>query len=141
MGNPVSPFHLAFPTADLAKTRAFMETCLGAGIGRTSERWVDFDFYGHQITAHLVDEAVSAATNPVDGKTVPAFHFGVILEWSDWEQLAARLEELEIQFEIGPYVRFKGETGEQGTFFVREPGSNTAMEFKTFRDFAQIFAS
>ncbi len=137
----MSPFHLAWPTTDLQKTRTFMETVLEAKVGRTSDRWVDFDFHGHQITAHLVEENTSAHRNPVDGKQIPAFHFGVILNWSDWEALSERLHGLGIEFEVGPYIRFAGEVGEQGTFFIREPGSDTALEFKTFRNFDQIFAS
>lgn len=133
------PFHLAFPTPDLAATRAFFVDTLGAGVGREAERWVDFDLFGHQVTAHLVDGRADEAANAVDGKRVPAFHFGVILAWEEWEALAERLSGLVTDFLIEPYVRFKGETGEQGTFFLREPGG-TAMEFKTFRDMDQVFA-
>ena len=136
----MQPFHLAFPTNDLAATRAFMTDMLGAGIGRESERWVDFDFFGHQVTSHLVEGTDAAATNPVDGKAVPAFHFGIVLQWEDWETLAEKLDRAGVAFEIGPYRRFEGEAGEQGTFFVREPGGNTALEFKTFRNFDQLFA-
>ena len=137
----MQPFHLAFPTNDLAATRVFMTDMLGAGIGRESERWVDFDFFGHQVTSHLVEGTDAAATNPVDGKSVPAFHFGIVLKWEDWEALAEKLDKAGVDFEIGPYLRFDGEVGEQGTFFVREPGGNTALEFKTFRNFDQLFAS
>lgn len=137
----MTPFHLAFPTLDLQATRTFFETYLGARVGRTSDRWVDLDFFGHQITAHLVEEVNDPHRNPVDGKAVPAFHFGAILVWDDWQALADRLNAAGIPFEIGPYVRFAGEVGEQGTLFVREPGSQTFLEFKTFRNFDQIFAS
>ncbi len=137
----MQPFHLAFPTANLEKTSAFMTDVIGASIGRTSERWVDFNFFGHQITSHLVDDMDEAAKNPVDGQQVPAFHFGIIMQWDDWQALADRVDGKGVPFEIGPYIRFAGEVGEQGTFFIREPGSNTALEFKTFRNFDQIFAT
>ena len=137
----MQPFHLAFPTGDLAATTRFMTEVLGASTGRTSERWVDFDFFGHQVTSHLVDDMDEAAKNPVDGQQVPALHFGIILKWDDWQALADRIDDHGVTFEIGPYIRFQGEVGEQGTFFVREPGGNTALEFKTFRNFDQIFAT
>lgn len=133
------PFHLAFPTKDLNATRAFMLDVLEAGLGRESDRWVDFNFFGHQITAHLVDDGKEMATNPVDGKSIPAFHFGVVLSWNDWEALADRMRAYRIGFLVEPYVRFKGETGEQGTFFVKDPGG-AALEFKTFKDMDQLFA-
>ena len=136
----MQPFHLAFPTSDLAATRDFLVDVIGAGIGREASRWVDFDLFGHQVTAHLVERGESAPTNPVDGHSVPAFHFGVVLEWDDWEALAKRLRANGADFVIEPYVRFKGKTGEQGTFFVREP-AGTALEFKTFRDMQQLFAA
>lgn len=136
----MQPFHLAFPTSDLAATRAFLVDVIGAGIGREASRWVDFDLFGHQVTAHLVERGERAPTNPVDGHSVPAFHFGVVLEWDDWEALAKRLRANDVDFVIEPYVRFKGKTGEQGTFFVREP-AGTALEFKTFRDMQQLFAA
>ena len=135
----MQPFHLAFPTTDLAATRAFMVDTIGAGVGREATRWVDFDLFGHQVTAHRVDRTEAAPTNPVDGHAVPAFHFGVVLEWDDWEALAERLRERGVDFVIEPYVRFKGKAGEQGTLFVREP-AGTALEFKTFRNIDQLFA-
>jgi extradiol dioxygenase family protein len=135
----MQPFHLAFPTTDLVATRAFMTEMLGAGIGRESEKWVDYDFFGHQVTSHLIPASTDVAKNPVDGKQVPSFHFGVVMAWSDWEALSERLKGLGVEFEIGPYVRFEGEVGEQGTFFVREPGG-TALEFKTFKNMDQLFA-
>ncbi len=136
----MQPFHLAFPTTDLAATRAFMTEIVGCSIGREAQRWVDFNLFGHQVTAHSVPEASAAEKNPVDGHSVPAFHFGVVLEWSDWEALAERVANAGIAFEIEPYVRFAGEVGEQGTFFFREPGG-TALEFKSFRDMEQLFAA
>jgi len=136
----MQPFHLAFPTTDLAATRAFLVDAIGAKVGREATRWVDFDLFGHQVTAHLVDHGDAAPTNPVDGHAVPAFHFGVVLEWSAWESLAERLRQRDVQFVIEPYVRFAGKPGEQGTFFVRDP-AGTALEFKTFRDMNQLFAT
>lgn len=131
-------FHLAFPVNDIAATRKFFVGLLGAGVGRETERWIDFDFFGHQISAHLVDEDADVASNAVDGKQVPVRHFGLILEWSQWEQLAERLRDARVEFLIEPYVRFEGEPGEQGTFFVKDPSGN-ALEFKTFRSDDDIF--
>ncbi len=136
----MQPFHLAFPVGDLAATRAFFTDVLGAEVGRESDKWVDFNLYGHQVTAHLDPSRRDASTNFVDGKNVPTFHFGIVLEWNDWEALARRLQEREVPFIIEPYIRFKGQIGEQGTFFVREP-SGTALEFKTFKDMSRLFAS
>ena len=134
------PFHLAFPTPDLAATRDFFVDTLGAAIGRESEAWVDFDFFGHQVTAHRDVTAGAVAKNEVDGKRVPTLHFGVVLNWNDWEALAGRLRGKGVEFVIEPYVRFAGQVGEQGTFFLREPGG-THMEFKTFKDMSQLFAA
>ena len=136
----MQPFHLAFPVSDLPATRAFFVDVLGARVGRESDRWVDFDFFGHQVTAHLDPGQKPASVNPVDGKKVPTFHFGVVLEWSQWEALAARLRERGVEFIIEPYVRFAGQVGEQGTFFVKEPSGN-GIEFKSFRDMGQLFAA
>ena len=136
----MQPFHLAFPVHDLQATRGFFVDVLGARIGRESDRWVDFDFFGHQVTAHLDPGQKPSSVNPVDGKQVPTFHFGVVLEWSQWEVLAARLGEAGVPFVIEPYVRFRGEVGEQGTFFIKEPSGN-GVEFKSFRDISQLFAA
>lgn len=134
-------FHLAFPVRDLAATRAFYEGVLGARVGRTDPRWIDFDFWDHQISAHLVDGPVAAeATNEVDGDGVPVRHFGVILDWEDWEALAERLRSRGVPFLIAPRIRFAGQVGEQGTMFVRDPSGN-ALEFKSFRDPARVFAT
>ena len=136
-----SPFHLAFPVSSLPDTRQFYETLLGCGVGRTTERWIDFNFYGHQITAHLKPEEVQLAQkNEVDGDQVPVRHFGAILEWNDWEALAERLRQAQTDFIIEPHVRFKGEVGEQATMFFLDPSGN-ALEFKSFKDQEQIFAS
>ena len=136
-----NPFHLAFPVSSLIDTREFYESLLGCSVGRTSERWIDFNFFGHQITAHLKPEEVQLAQkNEVDGDQVPVRHFGAILEWSVWEDLAERLKAEGIQFVIEPHVRFKGEVGEQATMFFLDPSGN-ALEFKAFQDQGQIFAS
>ena len=134
-------FHLAFPVTDLAATRSFYTELLGARVGRESDRWIDFDFGDHQITAHLVDEPeVDAATNPVDGHAVPVRHFGLILDVDAWEALVARLKRAAVSFLIEPHVRFAGEPGEQRTLFLLDPAGN-GIEFKAFADDAQVFAS
>ena len=136
-----APFHLAFPVSDLEATKEFFIDVLGCRTGRTSDRWIDFDFFGHQVVAHLVeDETIDAPTNPVDGKQVPASHFGVILEWNDWHQLADKLKAANIEVLIEPNIRFKGQVGEQATMFFTEPSGN-AIEFKSFKDMSQIFAT
>lgn len=134
-------FHLAFPVRELAPTRAFYEDLLGCRVGRSAERWIDFDFFGHQISAHVApDELAEAGRNAVDGKAVPVRHFGAILPWEDWERLASRLEEHGVEWIIEPYVRFQGQVGEQGTMFLRDPSGN-CLEFKSFRDMSQVFAT
>ncbi len=135
----MQPFHLAFPTADLAATRAFMTEVVGCSVGREDPKWVDFNLFGHQVTAHSVPEMADTATNAVDGHSVPTFHFGVVLEWDEWEKLAERVAKAGVPFDIEPYVRFEGQTGEQGTFFFREPGG-AALEFKSFRNMDQLFS-
>jgi len=136
----IQPFHLAFPVADLDDTLYFYRDVLGCKTGRSSDHWIDFNFWGHQLVAHLSpDEAGKSSSNSVDGYEVPAKHFGVILEWDDWETLAERLKEAEIEFIIEPYVRFKGKPGEQATMFFLDPSGN-ALEFKAFRNEDQIFA-
>ena len=134
------PFHLAFPVHDLEKTRYFYGTVLKCEQGRSAERWIDFNFFGHQISAHLVDEESShTKTNRVDGDSVPTRHFGAILPWDQWEALHARCSDLGIGFRIPPKIRFQGKAGEQGTFFIDDPSGNV-LEFKTFRQSEQIFA-
>lgn len=137
MSNDRPRFHLAFPVRDIDATRCFFVDVLGCRQGREAERWIDFDFFGHQISAHLADDD-RIAVNTVDGKQVPVRHFGLILEWNAWESLAERLRTRNVEFLIEPYVRFSGTAGEQGTFFVRDPSGN-ALEFKTFRDEREIF--
>lgn len=135
------PFHLAFPVHDLDAARSFYRGILGCGEGRSSEHWIDFDLYGHQIVAHLNPNARAiAATNPVDGHNVPVPHFGVVLTMKQWEDLAARVKAAGISFGIEPYVRFKGHPGEQATMFFLDPSGN-ALEFKAFADDAMLFAT
>ena len=134
------PFHLAFPVADLEATRRFYVELLGCTVGREAERWIDFDFFGHQISAHLKpDEVARAQTNEVDGDQVPVRHFGAILGWDAWQALAERLKAVGTDFIVEPHVRFKGETGEQATMFFLDPSGN-ALEVKAFQDPDQIFA-
>ena len=134
------PFHLAFTVDNLEKTREFYTKTLGCNEGRSSDRWIDFDMYGHQVVAHLVDELDQVATNAVDGDDVPSSHFGVILEMEQWNQLADNLVKLGIEFIIEPHIRFKGEPGEQATMFFLDPCGN-ALEFKAFRSDDMIFAT
>lgn len=135
------PFHLAFPVHDLAAARAFYGGLLGCAEGRSSDEWVDFDFHGHQIVAHLVPDAKArAASNPVDGHDVPVPHFGLVLTMADWEALAARLTAAGVDFAIPPTMRFRGLPGEQATMFFRDPSGN-ALEIKAMADPANLFAS
>ena len=134
------PFHLAFPVHDLAAARAFYGGLLGCAEGRSSGEWVDFDFHGHQIVAHLVPDAKArAASNPVDGHDVPVPHFGLVLNMADWQKLAARLEAAGTDFAIPPTIRFKGQAGEQAMMFFRDPSGN-ALEIKAMADPANLFA-
>ncbi len=134
------PFHLAFPVHDLDAARAFWGGTMGCAEGRSSAEWIDFDFYGHQIVAHLVPgSGGDAGGNPVDGHDVPVPHFGIVLALDDWQALADRLTGAGTRFEIEPYVRFKGEPGEQRTMFFRDPSGN-AIEMKAFADLGQLFA-
>lgn len=136
--NPL--FHLAFPVRDLAEARRFYGDLLGCAEGRSSPEWVDFNFYGHQVVAHLApDEVSEAATNQVDGDNVPVRHFGAILPMQEWEALADKLRQAGTRFVIEPHVRFKGQVGEQATMFFLDPSGN-ALEFKAFGDLSQVFA-
>lgn len=133
-------FHLAFPVDDLAKARAFYGGLLGCPEGRSSPDWVDFDFYGHQIVAHLSPGEVGhRSTSAVDGDNVPVRHFGAILSFSEWQALADKLVKAGTKFIIEPHVRFKGQVGEQATMFFLDPCGN-ALEFKAFQDLSQVFA-
>ncbi len=135
-----NPFHLAFPINDIEETKSFYKKHFNCEIGREDKKWVDFDFYGHQLSAHLrPEELQNTKKNSVDGKDVPVRHFGVILEWDTWHQLSSNLKETHIDFLIDPYIRFKGEVGEQATMFFLDPSGN-ALEFKSFKDPGQVFA-
>lgn len=136
-----NPFHLAFPVNDIKETKSFYKKILGCKIGREDVKWVDFDFFGHQLSAHVKpDELKNTKKNAVDGKDVPVRHFGVILEWEAWHSLSEKLKENNISFIIEPYIRFEGEVGEQATMFFLDPSGN-ALEFKSFKDPKQIFAN
>jgi extradiol dioxygenase family protein len=133
-------FHLAFPVHDLEAARAFYGGLLGCKEGRSSPEWVDFDFYGHQIVAHLAPaECGTRSTNDVDDHEVPVRHFGAVLTMEAWEALAARLRAAGVKFGIEPYIRFKGQPGEQATMFFLDPSGN-ALEFKAFADLSKVFA-
>jgi hypothetical protein len=133
-------FHLAFPVDDIEKARAFYGGLLGCPEGRSAKDWVDFDFYGHQIVAHLApDEVGHRSTSKVDGHDVPVRHFGAILSMGEWEALADKLQQAGTKFVIEPHVRFKGQVGEQATMFFLDPCGN-ALEFKAFGDMSQVFA-
>ena len=135
------PFHLAIPVDDLIAADAFYHGLLGCSHGRRSDKWIDYDFFGHQLVAHLSPaDCARAKTNEVDGHQVPARHFGVVMAPADWRALAEKLQEAKAEFIIEPDIRFKGEPGEQGTFFIRDPAGN-ALEFKCFQDMAQLFAT
>lgn len=135
------PFHLAFPVNDLTASRRFYGELLGCPEGRSDERWIDFDFFGHQIVAHLDDSMPSnRASNPVDGHDVPVPHFGAVLDWDRWQALARRLQEAGTEFVIEPYIRFEGLPGEQATMFLLDPAGN-ALEFKAFKNPAMLFAT
>ena len=136
----LTPFHVAIPVYDVALARAFYRDVLGCPEGRSDEKWVDFDLYGHQFVIHYKpEEEASQHTNEVDGHAVPVPHYGVVLEWSVWEALAARLRSHNIEFVIEPYIRFEGQPGEQATMFFLDPCGN-ALEFKAFKDISQMFA-
>jgi extradiol dioxygenase family protein len=131
-------FHLAFPVDDLAAARHFYGEVLGCPEGRSADHWVDFDLYGHQIVAHLVEQRAERTHNPVDGDEVPVPHFGLLLRPPEWQHLADRLRTAGIEFVIEPHTRFAGLPGEQSTMFVLDPAGN-ALEFKAFGDDAQVF--
>jgi uncharacterized protein len=140
-GNPPPLFHLAFPVHDLAAARAFYGGVFGCREGRSAATWVDFDFFGHQIVAHLHPARArsAVASNVVDGDDVPIAHFGVVLPWEEWERWRERLAAAGVPFRVAPHVRFRGQVGEQATLFVLDPSGN-ALELKAFRDPSQLFA-
>lgn len=139
----LQPFHLAVPVHDLAAARQFYGERFGCPEGRSSDEWVDFDFFGHQLVAHLDRQRAAARRavlhNRVDGRDVPVPHFGVVLAWSQWESLAERLRSHGTEFAIEPGIRFAGQVGEQATFFLYDESGN-ALEFKSFRDMSRLFA-
>jgi extradiol dioxygenase family protein len=138
--SPEVPFHLAFPVDDVEATRAFYAGLLGCRVGREAALWIDFDFHGHQLSAHVKPGvARGAGANEVDGDQVSVRHFGAVLPWERWEALAGKLRAAGVPFRIEPRVRFQGEVGEQGTFFVEDPSGNV-LEFKSFRDPSRLFA-
>jgi extradiol dioxygenase family protein len=134
------PFHLAIPVREIANTRKFYVETLGCSVGRASETWIDFNFFGHQLSAHLKpDELTQVSTSPVDGENVPVRHFGIVMEWEDWQELSKRLEDRAVEFLIRPTIRFRGQAGEQATMFVQDPSGN-ALEFKAFKTPDQLFS-
>ncbi len=137
-GSKLPPFHLAFPVRNLEEARRFYAGLLGCPTGRESDRWMDFDFFGHQLVAHLAPPDTATTANPVDGENVPVRHFGVIIEWDEWHQLADKLKAAGVKFLIEPGIRFRGQVGEQATMFFKDPSGN-ALEFKAFHDPNDIF--
>ncbi|MDG1529490.1 MAG: VOC family protein [Polaribacter sp.] len=137
----VQPFHLAIPVKNLELCRTFYRDILQCKEGRSSESWVDFNFFGHQLVIHQKDGMYNEepVTNPVDGHDVPVPHFGVVLTWDDWQNLSKKLTAANTQFVITPTIRFQGKVGEQATMFFTDP-ENNALEFKAFKDMSQLFA-
>ncbi|MCI5044167.1 MAG: dioxygenase [Aquisalinus sp.] len=136
----LAPFHLAFPVDDIATAEEFYTNVIGCSVGRSSESWIDFNFFGHQVVAHLSDTSGNESVNLVDGDHVPVRHFGLVLDKSAWLRLRERIERSQTDWMIAPRIRFQGQPGEQGTFFVRDPAGN-ALEFKFFDDMEQLFAT
>jgi extradiol dioxygenase family protein len=134
-----NPFHLAFPVDDLQAARRFYGGLLGCTEGRSSDSWIDFDLFGHQIVAHLVPQTAARHHNPVDGHDVPVPHFGVVLDWDHFHALADRIKAAGVEFVVEPSIRWKGQVGEQATMFFFDPAGN-ALEFKSFKDMSQLFA-
>jgi hypothetical protein len=136
----LSPFHLAIPVQDLSECRNFYTNTLNFEEGRSSDHWVDYNFFGHQLVIHLKPKTKEEThTNSVDGKDVPVPHFGVVLQWEEFQDFAELLKSKNIKFIIEPYIRFEGQVGEQATMFFKDPSGN-ALEFKAFRDMSQLFA-
>ena len=134
----LSPFHLAIPVNDLDKAKEFYNGLLGAEIGRSDPTWIDFNFYGHQLVCHLTESSNAQNKNPVDQHDVPVPHFGIVLEWDTFHQLAMDLKNNKVEFIIEPTIRFKGQVGEQATLFLNDPSGN-AIEFKSFKDQENLF--
>lgn len=138
----LSPFHLAIPVDDLEKNSAFYRDVLGCKEGRSSNHWIDFDFFGHQLVLHLKEKKainLPSPTNAVDGKEVPVPHFGIVLPWEDFHHFAEHLKSKQVKFEIEPFTRFKGKAGEQSALFFYDPSKN-ALEFKSFKNINQLFS-
>lgn len=136
----ITPFHVAIPVHNLDECRVFYRDVLECEEGRSSDHWVDFNFFGHQLVIHYKPKSEEDLhTNPVDGKNVPVPHYGVVLEWDTFQSFSKKMEEKGIDFVIAPYIRFKGEPGEQATMFFLDPAGN-ALEFKAFKDMGQLFA-
>ncbi|WP_340074741.1 VOC family protein [Leptobacterium sp. I13] len=137
----VNPFHIAIPVHDIAECRTFYKEIIGCEEGRSSEHWVDFNFFGHQLVIHYkpVDATSKTHHNPVDGKHVPVPHYGVVLPWEVFHVFAEDLKKKGVTFIIEPYIRFEGQVGEQATMFFKDPSGN-ALEFKAFKDIDQLFA-
>jgi extradiol dioxygenase family protein len=138
MTRTLRPFHLAIPVNNLEACRTFYRDVLGCNEGRSSDHWVDFDFFGHQLVIHLKEGVSHETSNPVDGKEVPIPHFGVVLDMDSFKNISQKLIEINILFIIEPYVRFEGEIGEQATMFFKDPSGN-ALEFKAFKNMDQLF--
>jgi|TARA_B110000116_G_C16260351_1_gene326290 extradiol dioxygenase family protein len=133
----IRPFHLAIPVSNLEKSRHFYKDILGCSLGRSSDEWIDFNFFEHQLVIHKSNSIQENKYNSVDGHDVPIPHFGVILDWEQWHKFSNRIKD-EIEFVIEPYIRFKGQTGEQATMFFLDPDNN-ALEFKAFKNDKMIF--
>ena len=134
------PFHLAFPVYNISETKRFFVDIIGCKVGRRSEKWIDFNFFGHQISAHLNPEKNTITpTNNVDNDNVPVRHFGIVLPWKEWHALADKLKSNNVQFLIKPRTRFQGKAGEQATLFILDPSRNV-LEFKSFKDQKMLFA-
>ena len=140
MSNNFPPFHLAFPVKNLLETKLFYTNFLGCTIGRASNKWIDFNFYGHQITAHLSPDSCDVVYNKVDDKSVPVRHFGLIMDWEDWHVAKDKLIQNKAQFIIEPYIRFRNKPGEQATLFIVDPSIN-GIELKSFKNKSMIFAT
>ena len=141
MRNKIRPFHLAFPVSDIQETIKWYTSILGCTIGRQTDEWVDFNFFGHQISAHKVNsQSYNLDTNSVDGHNIPIRHFGIILSMTNWELLVEKLKLNKITFLIEPNIRFKNEKGEQATLFIKDPSENV-LEFKAFQYDEMIFES
>ena len=127
------PFHMAFAIDDKEKARRFYGDIIGCKVGREADNWIDFDFFGHQISAHINRDPKSTATSKVGDELVPLHHFGAVLPWDTWTALIERIKANKVAFLLAPHIRFEGKPGEQGTFFIKDPAGN-AMEFKSFRN-------